>query len=78
MVQETADYREKNNVKRNDFLQLLIQLKNKGFLDDEQKSEDQNDGRNKNNETSEGTYTFDSKMYKISILIVQVNLPLRY
>jgi cytochrome P450 family 6 len=74
MVQETVDYREKNNVKRNDFLQLLIQLKNKGVLDDEHKSEDQNDGRNKNNETSEGTYTFDSKMHKISVLILQVNL----
>lgn len=28
------DYREKNDVKRNDFMQLLIQLKNKGQLED--------------------------------------------
>lgn len=28
------DYREKNNITRNDFLQLLIQLKNKGKIDD--------------------------------------------
>lgn len=35
MLRETVDYREKNNVKRNDFLQLLIQLKNKGVLDGE-------------------------------------------
>ena len=57
MVQETVEYREKNNVKRNDFLQLLIQLKNKGLLDDEEKTEDQNDETNKNTETAEGTYT---------------------
>lgn len=28
------DYREQNNIKRNDFLQLLIQLKNKGQIED--------------------------------------------
>jgi cytochrome P450 family 6 len=28
MVQETVEYREKNNVVRNDFMQLMIQLKN--------------------------------------------------
>jgi cytochrome P450 family 6 len=54
MVQETVEYREKNNVKRNDFLQLLIQLKTKGLLDDEEKTEDQNNETNKNTETAEG------------------------
>jgi cytochrome P450 family 6 len=29
MVKETVEYREKNNVERNDFMQLMIQLKNK-------------------------------------------------
>ncbi|XP_069702398.1 probable cytochrome P450 6a14 [Periplaneta americana] len=29
MVKDTVEYREKNDVKRNDFMQLLIQLKNK-------------------------------------------------
>jgi cytochrome P450 family 6 len=29
MVKETVEYREKNDVKRNDFMQLLIQMKNK-------------------------------------------------
>jgi cytochrome P450 family 6 len=29
MVKETVEYREKNNVVRNDFMQLMIQLKNK-------------------------------------------------
>jgi cytochrome P450 family 6 len=57
LVQETVEYRDKNNVKRNDFLQLLIQLKNKGSLDDEQKTENQNNETIKNTETTEGTYT---------------------
>ena len=29
MVKDTVEYREKNDVKRNDFMQLLIQMKNK-------------------------------------------------
>jgi len=29
MVRDTVEYREKNDVKRNDFMQLLIQMKNK-------------------------------------------------
>jgi cytochrome P450 family 6 len=32
MVKETVEYRESNNVKRNDFIQLLIQMKNKGNI----------------------------------------------
>lgn len=35
IVNETIQYREQNNVSRNDFMQLLIQLKNKGTLDGE-------------------------------------------
>nr|CAD7450083.1 unnamed protein product [Timema bartmani] len=35
MVKETLSYREKNKVVRNDFLQLLIQLKNKGKVDED-------------------------------------------
>jgi cytochrome P450 family 6 len=33
LVVDTVDYREKNNIKRNDFLSSLIQLKNHGKLD---------------------------------------------
>jgi cytochrome P450 family 6 len=43
MVQETVEYREMNNVKRNDFMQLLIQLKEKGSLDSEQGAEDRSE-----------------------------------
>ncbi|CAO1392675.1 unnamed protein product [Diamesa serratosioi] len=34
IVKDTIDYREKNVVNRNDFMHLLIQLKNNGMLDD--------------------------------------------
>lgn len=43
VVKDTVDYREKNNVHRNDFMQLLLQLKNQGRLSDD-KSEMRNDG----------------------------------
>ncbi|PNF35806.1 Cytochrome P450 6k1 [Cryptotermes secundus] len=43
MVEETVEYREMNKVKRNDFMQLLIQLKQKGSLDSEQGAEDRSD-----------------------------------
>lgn len=39
IVKETVDYREKNNVRRNDFLDMLIDLKNKKLM----KSEDGSD-----------------------------------
>lgn len=41
-VKEVVDYREKNKITRNDFMQLLIQLKNKGEVnkDDNVKNTD--------------------------------------
>jgi cytochrome P450 family 6 len=33
VVEETVGYRERNSVTRNDFMQLLIQLKNQGYLE---------------------------------------------
>ncbi|XP_067005220.2 probable cytochrome P450 6a13 [Anabrus simplex] len=37
-VKETVQYREKHNIKRDDFMHLLIQLKNKGNLVDDDKT----------------------------------------
>ena len=71
MVKETVEYREKNNVKRHDFLQLLIQLKNKGLLDDEEKTEYQNNETNKNTETAEGTYALNYVMYINSVYLTR-------
>lgn len=34
-IQETVDYREKNNVERNDFMNLLLQIKNHGKISDD-------------------------------------------
>ncbi|CAH1391334.1 unnamed protein product [Nezara viridula] len=39
LISDTVEYREKNKITRNDFLELLIQLKNKGSLKDERKEE---------------------------------------
>jgi cytochrome P450 family 6 len=34
-VKQTVEYREKNNISRNDFMHLLIQLKNNGVIEGE-------------------------------------------
>ncbi|CAH1400045.1 unnamed protein product [Nezara viridula] len=39
LVEDTMEYRKKNNIKRNDFLDLLIQLNNKGTIGDDMKDE---------------------------------------
>jgi cytochrome P450 family 6 len=42
MVQETVEQRETNNITRNDFMQLLIQLKNGGKVEEEHSYPEQN------------------------------------
>lgn len=34
-IRETVEYREKNNIKRNDFLSLLLEIKNHGKISDD-------------------------------------------
>uniref|UniRef100_A0A182MT54 Cytochrome P450 n=1 Tax=Anopheles culicifacies TaxID=139723 RepID=A0A182MT54_9DIPT len=36
LVHETVEYRERNDVQRNDFLNLLLQIKNKGSLEEQE------------------------------------------
>jgi len=55
MVEETVNYRERNNIKRNDFMHLLIQIKNKVKLDEEIDFLEHNDhGTLDNNSSEEG------------------------
>ncbi|XP_059612892.1 cytochrome P450 6a2-like [Phlebotomus argentipes] len=55
IVTETVALREKENIKRNDFLNLLIQLKNKGQLDDDS---GKNDGKITLNEVVANAFLF--------------------
>jgi len=58
MVEETVNYRERNNITRNDFMHLLIQIKNKVKLEEDNESLEQNDlGTLENSSSEEGMYT---------------------
>ena len=58
MVEETVNYRERNNIKRNDFMHLLIQIKNKVKIDEDNESLKQNaHGILENNSSEEGINT---------------------
>jgi cytochrome P450 family 6 len=57
MVQETVNYRETKNITRNDFMQLLIQIKNKVKLEEDNESLEQNGlGTLENSSSEEGMY----------------------
>jgi cytochrome P450 family 6 len=58
MFEDTVNYRERNNITGNDFMQLLIQIKNKGKLDEENEILDTNDHGNLENKTSESGMYF--------------------
>jgi hypothetical protein len=61
MVEDTVNYRERNNITRNDFMHLLIQIKNKGKLYEDNESLEQNIlGTLENNSSEEGMYTISS------------------
>jgi cytochrome P450 family 6 len=54
MVEHTVNYRERNNIKRNDFMQLLIHIKNKVKLDEENENIEENDHGTLDNKSAEG------------------------
>jgi cytochrome P450 family 6 len=53
MFEDTVDYREGNNITRNDFMQLLIQIKNKVNVEEENKITGMNDHENLENKIGE-------------------------
>jgi cytochrome P450 family 6 len=58
MFEETVNYRERNNITRNDFMQLLIHIKNKVNLEDENEIFEMNGEGNLDNKSSEsGMYS---------------------
>jgi len=61
MVEETVNYRERNQITRNDFMQLLIQIKNKMKLEEDHESPEQNVlGTLENSFSEEGMYSVSS------------------
>jgi len=61
VFEENVIYRERNNITRNDFMQLLIQIKNKVKLDEDNESLEQNVlGTVENISSEEGMYTVSS------------------
>ena len=61
VFEETVNYRERNNITRNDFMQLLIQIKNKVKLDEDNDGLEQNVlGTLENSSSEEGMYTISS------------------
>jgi cytochrome P450 family 6 len=69
MVQDTVNYREKNNITRNDFMQLLIQIRNKGKVEEDHSYPEQNGHENLQNQSGE------NGMYIIYVLHVNIYIP---
>jgi cytochrome P450 family 6 len=58
VFEENVNYRERNNITRNDFMQMLIQIKNKVKLDEDNESLEENvHGTLENSSSEEGMYT---------------------
>jgi cytochrome P450 family 6 len=77
VIEETVNYRERNNITRNDFMQLLIQIKNKVRLEEDNESFEQNvHGTLEKNSSEEGTYTVSSCTYIHVLFILPCGLNL--
>lgn len=53
LVNQTIEYREKNNFRRNDFMQLLIELKDKGYVSVDKNSKEEELDINQETEVNE-------------------------
>jgi cytochrome P450 family 6 len=53
MVQDTVNFRKRNNIKRNDFMQLLIDIKNRGNLEKKHGYLEENDDGNLDNKSAD-------------------------
>jgi cytochrome P450 family 6 len=51
VVKQTVEYREKNNFQRNDFMNLLIELKNKGYVSADKTDEHEIEWKTENKDT---------------------------
>ena len=61
VVEETVKHKERKNITLNDFMQLLIQIKNKVKLEEDNDSLEQNVlGTLENSSSAEGVYTVNS------------------
>ena len=72
MVEETVNYRERNNITRNDFLQLLIQIKNKVKIDDENEISEMNGSGNLEDKFNEDGVYAQIFLFLLSFSIVFV------
>ena len=64
IVKQTVEYREKNNYSRNDMMQMLIQLKNQGYV-----SVDKDAGQEEAAKTKTVTKTNNGSTYCSSVCL---------
>lgn len=65
-IKDTMDYREKNGIKRNDFLQLVLELKNKGKLSE---TDETANGEAKDKDKGKHRIKHDDNMFKIWLIL---------
>jgi cytochrome P450 family 6 len=70
MFQDTVTYRENNNIKRNDFLHLLIQIKNQRKVEDEHSYPEQNGNGNMENKYGENGMYLPCALHPINTFIL--------
>lgn len=58
VIRETVDYREQNNVNRNDFMNILIQIKNSGRIKADDEAVDHEVGKITFNELAAQAFVF--------------------